>query len=443
MFDSLTKNISKAFDNLRGKKLLNQSDIEAVIKDIRLALLEADVALDVVQDFCAVVSEKAIGTEIIKNVSAEQSFVKIIQDEITNILSDGRQELELSNKKDVILMVGLQGSGKTTTSAKLAKYLKDKKHKKILVAGVDTYRPAAQEQLAIMAEKAGVDSLEIIPKEKPEKIVKRAMKTLKKQDYDLLIIDTAGRLSIDSELIKELKAIKKISAPSETLLVADSLTGQDAINTANNFNDEIAVTGIVLTRVDGDQRGGAALSMKYATKLPIKFMGVGEDIAEFELFQPDRIATRILDMGDIVSFVEKAQELVDKEEAADLEKKFQKGNFDLDDLLKQIRNMKKMGGMKAMLNMIPGAGKIKEKIGDKTPDEKDIAYQEAIILSMTKYEKSHPDKLNTSRKRRIAQGSGTSIQKVNQLLKKFKQMQKMMHKLRNMDPSELMSMMGQ
>ena len=441
MFASLTKNISKAFDNLKGKKILSSSDIEAVIKDIRIALLEADVALDIVQDFCKAVGEKAVGEEVVKSVSPEQMFIKIVQDEITNILSSGDQELSLSNKKDVILVVGLQGSGKTTSTAKLARYLKEKKKKKVLVAGADIYRPAAQEQLAIMAEKAGVDSVPIVAKEKPETIVKRSLKILKKEDYDILLIDTAGRLSIDQELIKELKALKKISSPVETLLVADSLTGQDAVNTARNFNDEVALTGIVLTRVDGDQRGGAALSMKYETNVPIKFMGMGEDIKEFDQFQPERIATRILDMGDIVSLVEKAQEVVSEEDAKSLEEKFKKGNFDLDDLLKQIRNMKKMGGMGAVLGMIPGAGKMKEMMDNRNIDEKDIASQEAIILSMTAFERSYPEKLNTSRKRRIAKGSGTSIQKVNRLLKKFKDMQKMMKKMRNMDPKDLMNML--
>ena len=441
MFDSLTNNISKAFENLKGKRLINVSDIEATIREIRVALLEADVALDIVQDFCTLVSEKAIGQEVIKSVSPAQMFVKIVQDEITNILSSDDQELGLQGKKDVILVVGLQGSGKTTTTAKLAKYLQDNYKKRVLVASTDIYRPAAQEQLAIMAEKAGVTSTEIVAKDQPEKIVKKALKRLKKEDYDILLIDTAGRLSIDKELIKELKSLKKLSSPVETLLVADSLTGQDAVNTAVNFNNEVALTGIVLTRVDGDQRGGAALSMKYAVNAPIKFMGIGEGISDFDKFQPDRIASRILDMGDIVSLVEKAQEVIDVDDAKSLEAKLQKGNFDLDDLLKQIKNMKKMGGFGAVLKMIPGAGKMKDMMQNANVDEKDIAHQEAIILSMTAFERSHPDKLNTSRKRRIIKGSGTSMQKINRLLKKFKDMQKMMKKMRGMDPKEVMNMM--
>lgn len=442
MFGNLSKGIAKAFDNLKGKKILNAADIDAVIKDIRVALLEADVGLDIVQGFCKAVAEQAVGQEVVKSVSPEQMFIKIVQDEITKILSSGQQELQLSNKKEVVLVVGLQGSGKTTTTAKLARYLQEKKKKqKILVVSVDVYRPAAQEQLAIMAEKAGVDSVPIVQKEKPEKIVKRALKILKKEDYDLLLIDTAGRLSIDKELIKELKTIKKMSAPVETLLVADSLTGQDAVNTARNFNDEVLLTGIVLTRVDGDQRGGAALSMKYETNVPIKFMGTGEDIKDFDLFQPERIATRILDMGDIVSLVEKAHEVVSEEDAQELEAKFRKGQFDLGDLLKQIRSMKKMGGMSAVLSMMPGAGKIKQMMDNKNIDEKDIMHQEAIILSMTKYERIFPEKLNTSRKRRIAKGSGTSMQQVNRLLKRFKDMQKMMKKVRGMNPKDLMNML--
>ena len=443
MFTNLTQNISKAFNNFKGKKIINENDIELVIRDIRLALLEADVELEIVKEFCKSISSKALGQEVIKNINPQQMFIKIVQDEITNILSSGQQDLQLSNKKDVIIVVGLQGSGKTTSTAKLAKYLQDKNNKKVLVASTDIYRPAAKEQLEIMAQKVGCNSLEIVSKEKPEKTVKRALKNLKKNDYDILLIDTAGRLSIDKELIKELKSLKKISNPIETLLVADSMTGQDAVTTAKNFNSEIDLTGIILTRVDGDQRGGAALSMKQAINSPIKFMGVGEKIDEFELFQPERISTRILDMGDIVTLVEKAQEVVDDDEAKNIEQKFRQGNFDLNDLLKQIRNMKKMGGFGSIIGMLPGAGKLKEMAQNANVDENEFLYQEAVILSMTKYERINPDKLNTSRKRRIAKGSGTSIQQVNRLLKKFKTMQKMMHKMRNMDPNELMSMMNQ
>lgn len=441
MFANLTKNITKSFENFTGKKIIKFADIENTIQEIKMALLEADVSVEVTKDFCEKISQKALGQNIIENVSPAEQFIKIVQDEITDILSSENSELDINEKHAVILMVGLQGSGKTTSSAKLAKYLKDKKNKKILLASTDIYRPAAKEQLKIMADNAEIDSLEIIAKEKPEKTVKRALKEQKKYDYDILIIDTAGRLSIDKELIKELKSLKKLANPSETILVADALSGQDAIISARNFNDEIALTALSLSRIDGDQRGGAALSMKYEVGVPIKFVGVGEKIADFELFQPERIASRILDMGDIVSLVEKAEEVISEEEAKNIEEKFKKGELDLNDLLKQIKNMKKMGGFGKIINMIPGAGKIKDALEQSDFAEKDIFRQEAIILSMTLYERKNPDKLNTSRKRRIAKGSGTSIQQVNRLLKKFKDMQKMMKKMRGMDPSELMSML--
>ncbi len=443
MFENLTKNIAKTFEKLSGKRVIKEIDIEETIREIRVALLEADVALEVVKDFCIAVSEKALGMEITKNVSPAEMFVKIVQDGITDILSSGEEQVfNLDKKASVVMMVGLQGSGKTTSATKLARYLTQKQGKRVLLASTDIYRPAAREQLAIMAEKAGVDSLAIIEKEKPEKIVKRALKIQKKENYDVLLIDTAGRLSIDDELIKELKLLKKISSPCETLLVADSLTGQDAVTTAENFNNQVPLTGLVLTRIDGDGRGGAALSMKAKVEVPIKFMGVGERVEDFELWQAERIASRILDMGDVVSLVEKAQEVISEDEAKNLEEKFRVGNLDLNDLLKQIKSMKKMGGLGAMIGMIPGAGKIKEIIKNQDFDEKDIKHQEAIILSMNLHERQNPEKLNTSRKRRVAKGSGTSIQKVNRLLKKFKDMQKMMRKLKNTDPREMMNMMG-
>jgi signal recognition particle subunit SRP54 len=442
MFTGLTKNITKAFENFKGKKTINEQDVEAAISDIRMALLEADVSLEIVKEFCEHVTQKAVGQEVVKNVSAVETFVKIVQDEITNILSDDNQEISLPTGKNVIMMVGLQGSGKTTSTVKLAKLLTKKHNKKVLVASTDIYRPAAREQLEIFAKEAEIDSLEIVTKEKPEKITKRALKTLKKSDYDTLIIDTAGRLSIDEALIKELKTIKKMSSPAETFLVADSLTGQDAVTTARNFNDEVAISGLILTRIDGDQRGGAALSMKSAVNVPIKFIGVGEKIDDLDSFKPERIASRILDMGDIVSLVEKAQEVINEDEAKEASEKFISGNFDLDDMLKQIKNMKKMGGFKSVLKLIPGAGQIQEAMKNANVDEKEIAHQEAIILSMTKKERQTPDKLNTSRKRRIASGSGTSIQLVNRLLKKFKNMQKMMKKLKGQDPNQMMDMLN-
>jgi signal recognition particle subunit SRP54 len=442
MFDSLTKNLSKSFEVFNRKKIISESDIQDSIKEVRMALLEADVAYSVVEEFCLKVSQQAVGEKVTKNVSPGEQFIKIVQDEIEDILGKEQPELDLSSKKDVVLMIGLQGSGKTTSSAKLAKFLEEKKGKKVLLASTDIYRPAAQEQLAIMAERAGVDSLEIVPKEKPEKITKRALKKLKKENYDCLIIDSAGRLSIDDELIKELKNIKKIADPSEILFVADAISGQDAVLTAKNFNEKIGITGLIFTRVDGDQRGGAVLSVKYETGAPIKFLGVGEDIKDFEVFSPDRVASRILDMGDIVGLVEKAQEVVSEEDAKELEGKFMAGRLDLEDLLKQFKTMKKMGGLGSLVSMIPGAGKIKDAMNSQGVDDKSITHQEAIILSMTKFERRNPEKLNTSRKKRVARGSGTSIQMVNQLLKRLKMMQKMARKFGGMDQQELMGMMG-
>jgi signal recognition particle subunit SRP54 len=443
MFDGLTKNISKAFDGLRGKKVIGSSDIEEAIAQVRIALLEADVALPVVTEFNEKVKEKALGEDVVKGVSPVQMVIKIIQDEIENILKSDNQELNLTTTPPaVILMVGLQGSGKTTSTAKLARLLRAKQNKKVLVASLDVYRPAAQEQLAIMAERAGVDSLEIVKKEKPEKITKRALKEAKRGGYDILLLDSAGRLSIDKELLKELSAVKKISKPIETLLVVDAMTGQDAVTTAKNFNEETGITGIVLTRIDGDARGGAALSMKYVTGAPIKFIGTGEGVADFETLQADRLASRILDMGDITSLVEKAQEVVGEDEMAKMEENLRKGKFDFNDLLAQLKNMKKMGGFSSVLSLVPGAGKIKEAMKNANIDESVIAKQEAIILSMTKYERGYPERLNTSRKNRIAKGSGGNIQQVNQLVKKHKDMQKMMKRMRGMDPEKIKSMMG-
>jgi signal recognition particle subunit SRP54 len=444
MFESLSQNIGKAFSSFKGVRVIKESHIEETVDQIRMALLEADVALEVVDEFVTSVKFKALGEHVIKSVSPEQMFIKIVQDEIIKLLGEGDVKLNFQNKGvSVFLMVGLQGTGKTTSAAKLAKVLSEKYNKKVLTASLDSYRPAAKEQLKIMSEKAGVESLEYDEKEKPEKTAKRALKFAKKNDFDILILDTAGRLSIDQELIDEVKRVKKITDPVETLLVADSLSGQDAVNTAKIFNKETELTGLILTRLDGDQRGGACLSMKYITKLPIKFQGYGESVNDFDVFYPDRIASRILDMGDIVSLVEKASEVVSEQEAQDLQKKLAKGKFDLDDLLKQIKTMKKMGGMSSLLAMIPGAGKIKEMMATQGIDEKSIAHQEALILSMTKWERQNPEKLNSSRKKRIAQGAGLKMVNVNQLLKKFKDMQKMTKKFGNMDQSQMEAMMAQ
>lgn len=439
MFESLSDNLSKVFSKLKGKGVLSESDVSAAMREVRIALLEADVALPVAKDFIKKVKEKAIGEEVVRSVSPGQMVIKIVQDNLKEILGSDKPELNLNgNPPVVIMMVGLQGSGKTTSSAKIANVLNKKNNKKVLMASLDVYRPAAQDQLQVLGKQISVDTLEIIKSEKPVDITKRAMTEAKLGGYDVLILDTAGRLHIDDELMGELQEVKKIANPLETMLVADSLTGQDAVNIAGQFNEKIGVTGITLTRIDGDGRGGAALSMRVVTGCPIKFLGVGEKISEFEEFHPDRIASRILGMGDIVSLVEKAAEHVDSEDAKKLEKKLRKGQFDLDDLAKQFKMMRKMGGVGSLMGMIPGLGKMKKQIEDADVDDKMIVRQESIIYSMTKNERAFPKLLNASRKQRIAAGAGLSVQDVNRLLKQYKQMAGMMKKIGKMDKKSLM-----
>lgn len=441
MLESLTKNFSGIIDKIRGKKLISESDFKETLRDIRRALLEADVSLQVAKDFINQVREEAIGKQVIKNVNSGQMIVKIVNDKLLELLGGDTSELNINNKHSTILMLGLQGCGKTTTTAKLALRLKNKYKKEVLMVSLDTYRPAAQDQLEILGKKIGVDTLEIIDGQTPIKITKRAIKEI--EAYDVIIFDTAGRLHIDEKLMDELKSIKKIINPSESLLVADALTGQEAANIAKEFNEQIGITGIILTKVDGDGRGGSALSMRMVSGKPIKYIGVGEKLTALEEFHPDRIASRILDMGDIVSFVEKAQEVVDEEEAKKLEDKLKKGTFDLDDLAKQLKNLKRLGGIGSMLSFLPGAGKLKTFMQQKGFEEKEIYKQESIIMSMTPQERSKPDILNSSRKFRIARGSGTSIQEVNSLLKKFKQMKKMMDTVGKMDKSQIKNIMNQ
>ncbi|MFW0776966.1 MAG: signal recognition particle protein [Rickettsiales bacterium] len=432
MFANLSDKLNNAFSKLRGRGVLSAADIDGAMREVRIALLEADVALPVVKEFIASLKEKALGTEVIQNVNPAQMVIKLVNDHLAELLGSEHQQLNLSTTPPaVIMMVGLQGSGKTTSTGKLALRLKNKQGKKVLVASLDVYRPAAQQQLEQVATKAEIASLPIVEGEKPAAITERALKMAKLEGYDVLLLDTAGRLHIDEELMDELKAVKKISNPIETLLVADSLTGQDAVNIAKNFNEQIGVSGIILTRVDGDGRGGAALSMRAVTGQPIKFMGVGEKIDEFEEFHPDRIASRILDMGDIVSLVEKASENIDQEEAEKMAAKMMEGNFDFNDLLDQMRKMKKMGGIGSMMGMIPGMGKMKEQLEGKI-DEGMMARQEAIILSMTKNERIHPKLINASRRKRIAAGSGVEVQDVNRILKQRQQMEGMMKKMKKM-----------
>jgi len=433
MFQSLSSKLTGIFSNLRKRGALTEADIDAVMREVRIALLEADVALPVVKDFIASLKAKAVGAKVIESVSPAQMVIKLVNDHLAELLGSEHQALNLAaNPPVVIMMVGLQGSGKTTSTGKLALRIKNKQNKKVLVASLDVYRPAAQQQLAQVATKAGVDSLPIIEGEKPLAITQRALKEAKLGGYDVLLLDTAGRLHIDEELMGELKAVKQAANPLETLLVADSLTGQDAVTIAKNFHEQIAVTGIILTRIDGDGRGGAALSMRAITGQPIKFLGTGEKIDEFEEFHPDRIAGRILDMGDIVSLVEKAAENVTQAEAEDMAKKMMAGQFDFNDLLDQLRKMKKMGGIGSMLKMLPGMGAMKEKLEGAKVDENALARQEAIILSMTKNERQHPKLINGSRRLRIASGAGVEVQDVNKLLKQQVQMQDMMKKMKKL-----------
>ncbi|MFY9590037.1 signal recognition particle protein [Rickettsia endosymbiont of Halotydeus destructor] len=440
MFKTLTQNLTKIFDRIRSSGTLSEVQIDEAMRDIRVALLESDVALPVVKDFIAEVKRKALGHEVIKSVSPGQMIVKIIHEEMINLLSSDLNEakLQLNSKPPVnILAVGLQGSGKTTASSKLALRLKNQ-NKKVLLVSLDVYRPAAQEQLAILAKSIEVDSLPIIPNEKPLTIAKRALVEAKISAYDVVIYDTAGRLQIDNEMMEEALAIKSLVEPTETLLVIDSMTGQDAVVTANSFNQKLEISGLILSRIDGDSKGGAALSVKYITKKPIKFLSSGEKLTDLEEFDAERIASRILDMGDILSFVEKAAGIVDREEAEKTAAKIKKGKFDLNDYLQQMKSIKKLGGFGSIVSMLPGAGKIMDQIDQSKLSGKLIEHQEAIILSMTPKERKNPDILNASRRKRIAQGAGTSVQKVNILLKQFKQISDMMKKASNMNPKSLM-----
>ena len=442
MFDNFSGKITKIFDQISGKKFISEDDLNATMREIRIALLEADVSLPIAKDFIEKVKAEALGQQVIKSVSPGQMVVKIVHDELVKLLGGTKAEINFNAKPPVIiLMVGLQGAGKTTTSGKLALRFKNKNHKKVLVASLDTYRPAAADQLKILAQRVGVEFDEFDASKKPLFLAKKAQQKAVEGGYEVLILDTAGRTHINDEMMQELVEIQNAVEPTEILLVVDAMIGQDAVNVAKNFNEKLQLTGTILTRLDGDSRGGAALTMKAATNCPIKFIGVGEKAEELDEFNPERIASRIIGMGDVVSLVEKAQEVFDSAEMEKAAKKMQKGHFDLDDLLSQIRNMKKMGGLGSIMNLMPGAGKIKEHLGKLGGMEKEIKMQEALLLSMTKKERAKPDILNSSRKHRIARGSGSTIQEVNRLLKKYKQMQKMMGKFGKIDPKKMQEMM--
>ncbi len=431
MFDTLAEKLGGVFDRLARRGALTESDVDTAMREIRIALLEADVALPVVKDFVAKVREQAVGQAVVKSVSPSQMVVKIVNDALIETLGRENAELDLNAPAPVpVLMVGLQGSGKTTTSAKLALRLKKDK-KRVLLASLDVYRPAAQEQLAQLGKQIDVAVLPVIAGEKPKAIAARAMAEAKK-GYDVVILDTAGRLHIDLDMMAEVAEVRSLVNPHETLLVVDALAGQDAANIAREFNEKIGITGIVLTRIDGDSRGGAALSMRAVTGRPIKFLGAGEKVEALEPFHPDRLAGRILGMGDVVSLVETAAEKMDKDEAERVAKRMMDGRFDLNDLLSQLRQMQKMGDLKGLLGLIPGMGKFKAQIDAANIDDKVFKRQEAIILSMTPRERRNPDIIKASRKKRIADGCGLTVQEVNRLLKQYDQMADMMKKVKKM-----------
>jgi signal recognition particle subunit SRP54 len=454
MFEGLSGRLGDVLEKLRGKGSISQDDVNAAMREVRIALLEADVALPVVKEFVNTVKARAVGQEVIKSVTPGQMVIKIVHDALVEMLAgqiggqttdeddDGADQkkrdrvaeaLNLNATPPVpILMVGLQGSGKTTTSAKIGLRLKTAMRKKVLMASLDVQRPAAQHQLAVLGEQTGVDTLAIIPGQKPTQIAKRALDEGRKGGYDVVILDTAGRLAIDEELMEEVAEVRRITNPAETLLVTDAMIGQDAVVVATEFNEKVGISGIVLTRVDGDARGGAALSMRAITGRPIKLMGVGEKMDALEEFQAERVAGRILGMGDVVSLVEKAAQSIEMDEAEKIARRMEKGKFDLEDMLSQLRQVRRMGDIKGLLGLMPGVAKMKKQIDAANIDDSLIKRQEAIILSMTIRERRHPEIIKASRKKRIAAGSGTTVPEINKLLKQHQQMGAMMKQMKKM-----------
>ena len=439
MFESLTDKLSGIFDQLTKRGALKEADVDEVLREIRLALLDADVALEVAKDFIERVRERAVGSDVLKSVTPGQMVVKIVNDELVVTLGSDDGGINLVGTPPVaILMVGLQGSGKTTTTAKLGQRLTKQEKKKVLMASLDVYRPAAQQQLATLGEQTEVRCLPAVIGEQPVAITKRAMQMARLEAFDVVILDTAGRLHIDTELMSEAQQVRDAAEPVETLLVTDAMTGQDSGNVAREFNEKIGISGIVLTRVDGDARGGAALSMRTVAGCPVKLMGTGETMEALETFNPERIAGSILGMGDIVGLVEKAQQVVEEEEAERMAKKMLKGLFTLEDMAQQLSQIRKMGSLEGLMGMMPGAQKMKSQIADANVDDKMIAHQEAIIMSMTPKERKNPKVIKSSRRKRIAAGSGTTVQEVNRLLKQHKQISTMMKKAGKMGKRGLM-----
>ena len=448
MFENLSNRFEEIFKSLKKTGSIDEASLDSAMRDIRRALLEADVALPIAKKFIEDVKKEAIGKEIIRSITPAQMITKIVNDQLIQILGSASPEFQINdNQVSSYLFAGLQGSGKTTTVGKIGNYLKSNYDKKILFVSLDTTRPAAFDQLKKLSELIDVKILPKLENQMPIDIVSRAKQFAELQEIDCVLYDTAGRMNVEEGLMSELSLLEKEINPLETILVLDSLTGQEAVNVASDFAKAINITGSILTRIDGDARGGAALSMKYITDCPIKFMGVGEQVEDLEKFHPERIANRILGMGDIVTLVEKAAETVDQEDAQEMAKKLQKGEFDLDDLLSQIRQMKKMGGISGMMKFIPGLSNLSDKIPQNTNPDNSIAQQEAIILSMTKYERSKPKIINGSRKKRIAAGSGTSVSEINKILKQHRKMSDMMKKLSrkgggSIDPNMLAGQLG-
>ena len=430
MFERLTNKFEEAFSSLKKAPSLDEKQVDEALRSIRSALLEADVSIEVAKEFINKVKPKALGKEIVRSTSPGQMVVKIVNDELINFLGSENSELNLKAVPPVCMMVvGLQGSGKTTTTAKLAKYLEKTKNKKVMLVSLDIYRPAAQEQLRLLGDQNNINTLPVIENQLPADICRRAMSAANLNGSEVILFDTAGRTQIDLQMMSEIKNIENIIKPTETLLVADSLTGQIAANVAKEFKNTVNLTGIILTRADGDARGGAALSMKFVADVPIKFLGVGEKVENLEAFYPDRIANRILGMGDVVSLVEKATQDLDQEKLKETEENLKKGQFSLEDYLSQLRQMKKMGGIEGVMSYLPGVSKIKSQMDQAGVDEKIVTQNEAVILSMTKKERENPKIIDGSRKKRIANGSGTDVATINKLLKQFKMMSEMMKKM--------------
>jgi signal recognition particle subunit SRP54 len=431
-FEGLADRLQKTIQKIRGKGKVTEADVKEMMREVRLALLEADVNFKVVKEFVKKVSERAVGQEVMKSLTPGQQVIKVVKEELTELMGGEQSKIAVSNRPPtVIMMVGLQGAGKTTTTGKLANLLRKKNNRNPMLVAADIYRPAAIKQLETLGKQLNIPVFSLGDQTSPVEIARQAIEKAKEEHYDYVLIDTAGRLHVDEELMDELKEIKELTKPDEIFLVVDAMTGQDAVNVAQSFNEQLGLTGVVLTKLDGDTRGGAALSIRAVTQTPIKFVGLGEKMDAIEPFHPERMASRILGMGDVLTLIEKAQATVDEEKAKELEKKIRTASFTLDDFLEQLGQVRKMGPLDELLKMMPGANKIKG-LNNLQIDEKQISHVEAIIKSMTKEEKIHPEIINASRRKRIAKGSGTTIQEVNRLLKQFEEMKKLMKQMTGM-----------